>query len=104
MNATVKKIGVKSNGPLTRLSGVSNATMETVYRLELEGPLLPNSTCELCELFKVTQHGEFTANFKNDESCAGFNILGDVPKLKEKVITKVLCAKDKFIMGLSSNA
>jgi hypothetical protein len=57
---------------MTRASSTP-AKLENVYKLELEGPILPSNLHALCELFAQSQKGNFGVALKHDESTEGLN-------------------------------
>jgi hypothetical protein len=59
--------------------------METFFKLELEGPIFPQTMQSLCNIFTQTQK-QFSFTTKPDERCLGMNF--DVSQLKEKCVKR----------------
>lgn len=78
-NSIMRQIQIKSNGIVLRSrqsnsDGIQNNQIaESLYCLELEGPLLPSTIMQLCDLFKETQKGTFDVLFTTMKSTIGFN-------------------------------
>ncbi len=48
--------------------------LENVYKLELDGPILPHNLAALCELFRISQKGDFATILKYDDTTEQMNI------------------------------
>ena len=60
-----------------------------LHTLELSGPLLPLTVRRLCSLLRVTQSGDFSAQFSTAESTVGFN-LGNKEEAKSSAVSPSL--------------
>ena len=125
VNSTLKQVQIKSNGPFSK---AENGKVETFYRLELVGPILPCSLLRLCHVFNGSQKGNFSATFSTLKGTTGINFdnrdskgaspsnspfkplsdsissleqLQKCSTLGRKVIRKITCRESRFSSTLS---
>ena len=52
--------------------------LQRVNYLDVTGPILPDTVCNLCRLFKRTQNGDFGAHLSCIDSTVAFNFQPDL--------------------------
>ncbi|RWS22849.1 protein downstream neighbor of Son-like protein, partial [Leptotrombidium deliense] len=61
---------------------------ETIYSLEINGPILPNTVHGLCEFMRETQEGNFSASLSTQESTIPFaTVNGSISRCQDNILS-----------------